>query len=261
MEELVATLDATSTWELEREDYLQFDAYHVQGMARANGTYWISSVDEEHRRGLIFVVAADFALVQELRVGNRRSYHPGGMDIADGFLWVPVAPYEASGPTLVQRVSLTTGEAETAFVVEDHLGASACLPNGEVVAWNWGARELTKWTRTGELIKRRRNPSHFLEWQDIQVVGAHHVVCGGRACLPTTESDAKLRLGGLVLLETSGLEIENEVHFPGYSPSGLPGTAEAFVLWADGDHLRLTAFPDGGHGPIMTWCCRRDGNY
>lgn len=246
------SLTAASRWEIVRSSTLDLDVAHAQSLAFAAGRYWTSSVDEARRQGTVYGLDPDGTVHDVIEVGDQTSYHPGGMDAAEGHLWVPAAPYADIGPTLVQRVSLDDGAVETVFTVDDHLGA-LCSTGADIFSVGWGSRVLHRWALDGRLIASRRNPSHLLDWQDVQVVEDGLVVCGGRIRLATAPPPGELWIGGLALVSPVTMEILHEVPFPGYASSGLPATAEGFVLEELGDFLELTVLPDGGHGPMVTW--------
>ena len=52
----VASLTRATAWQLIDELPLQFDAYHPQGMARVDSTWWISTVDVADCVGLVLAV-------------------------------------------------------------------------------------------------------------------------------------------------------------------------------------------------------------
>ncbi|MCU1457880.1 MAG: hypothetical protein JWL73_1972 [Actinomycetia bacterium] len=249
----LAALTAGSTWTLDREIPLTFDAHHAQGMAFDGERYWVSSVDKTRARGVVFVLSSSFELLETIEVGDSTCFHPGGIDIAAGFVWLPSATYDVSGPTLVQRISIADGGLETIFSVDHHLGALCPMADSTIFSVDWGSRTLLLWSAEGELLAKKANPSHFVDWQDLQAVGEDLVACGGLARVQRSPASDLLWIGGLALVSTTTLEILSEVPFPGYSVSGLPATAEGFVLAEGASGLELTALPDGGFGPVSVW--------
>lgn len=252
----VQGLTGSQRWAVVREVALDTTVHHAQGLAKVDDRLWISSVDNSTRTGLLFVADLDGHVLDRIEVGDRTSFHAGGICVDGHDVWVPSAPYRDVGPTLVQRVSAIDGSVDTAFVADHHIGA-LCVVGDELVTAGWASRTLRRWTVTGELLGERRNPSHLLDWQDLQLLEPGLIACGGRIRLSTLPSAEDLWVGGIALLSFPNLEIVLEVPFPGYSRSGLPATAEGFVLdEADGE-LELIVLPDGELGPITTWRLER----
>lgn len=250
--EAFLALTAASRWEVVDEQRLDRAVHHAQGLAFDGEHYWVSSVDELGRRALVYVVDQNGSVLDVVEVGDPNAFHAGGIDLSGGTLWLACAPYEDAGPTLVQRLDTDTCSIETVFTVDRHLGA-ICATDVGLFGVGWGSRTMWCWDVEGNELSQRANPSHLLDWQDVQAVGHGLVVCGGRIRFRSQPGGVERWIGGLALVSTPGLEIVHEVPFPGYSTSGLPALAEGFVLREVEASLELTVLPDGELGPLTTW--------
>jgi len=138
---------------------LQGETRHVQGIEVDSGTLWVSSVDTQRKRGLIFEFDAGSGSLRrsvEAQIGER--YHPGGISLDGNHLWVPVAEYRRSSSSSIQRRNRKTLALEWEFRVEDHIGAIAVVPEGLVGA-NWDAREFYVWNKAGKTLRKASNAS------------------------------------------------------------------------------------------------------
>lgn len=248
----IASLSRRTTWELVDEVPLAFDAHHPQGMARVDSTWWISTVDVEGRLGYVLAVDSGGHLVEKVPVGDDVRYHPGGMDFDGEAFWIAAAEYRPDSTAVVQR--LQPGAApETAFAVDDHVGAVArCGRDGDLVGWSWGSRRFYRWSIDGTLVSSRVNPSFFVDHQDCQWLGTGHLLCGGVA--EVALADGPGWLGGVGLLDAQALVMEREIPFPHYSSdTGRVGTHNPIWSEVDGDRLLVHLLPDDGAGAIRSY--------
>ena len=243
-------LDRSSVWDFDGGVTLGFDAGHPQGMVLVDGTWWISTVDIPAKAGWLLAVDAGGRLLDRWPCGEGSRYHPGGIHGDANGLWLAVAEYRPHSSTDVFHC--VPGRAPVhRFHHGDHLGAIAAAGDGPLVAWTWGSRELLRLDTDGPVVARRRNPSHFVDYQDLHVLSTGHAVCSG---IGTRLSKGGRRLGGLGVLRLEDLTWETEVPFPGYSPTtDLAATANPLHLEVVDGRLRLHLLPDGGAGTILTW--------
>lgn len=246
----LSALDRSSPWALDGGVHLGFDAGHPQGMVRVDGTWWISTVDLATRTGWLVAADGEGRRIGRWPCGDAVRYHPGGTDLSGGAMWLAAAEYRPGSTTDVYRC--TPGDApELWFRHPDHLGAIAAAGDGTLVAWTWGSRDLLRLDPSGAVLDRRENPSHFVDYQDLQVLVSGHAVCSGIG--GSLRPGGRL-LGGLGVLRLDDLRWVTEVPFPGYSPAtGLVATANPLHLEVVDGRLRLHLLPDGGDGTIFTW--------
>jgi Family of unknown function (DUF6454) len=248
----VASMQRTTAWTLVDELLLRFDSHHPQGMVRIGSRWWISTVDIHARRGLVMVVDDGGELVEQVPIGDRVRYHPGGMDFDGSSLWIPCAEYRPDSTTSVYRLQ-PAEKPQLVFEVDDHVGALArCGPDGDLVGWSWGSRNFYRWTIDGHLRAARVNPGFFVDHQDCQWLDSGHLLCGGVAEVGLASGPGWL--GGIGLLDIDELVMQREVPFPIYS-SVTGRVATHNPIWAEvrGDDLLVHVLPDDGRGTILTY--------
>jgi hypothetical protein len=250
--ETLGSITRATPWQLVDELHLGFDAHHPQGMVRIGDAWWISTVDIDGRRGSVLVVDGSGRLIERIDVGGDQHYHPGGMDFDGTALWLACAEYRPDSSASVVR--LQPGSApETAFSVDDHLGAVArCGPDGDLVGWSWGSRRFYKWSVDGRLLAVRQNPSFFVDHQDCHWLDSGHLLCAGVAAV--TVATGRTWLGGLGLLDVRDLTMVREVPFQQYSPvTGRVATHNPVWSEVRGDQLIVHLLPDDGPGTILSF--------
>jgi hypothetical protein len=235
-------LTRTTPWTADGDPLpLRFDAHHPQGMARIDGTWWISTVDITRAEGWVLAVDATTGhLLDRRAVGDDVRFHPGGMDFDGTALWVACAEYKPRSTATIARLDpRTSGPPEVVFAVDDHVGAVIRLgPDGELVGWNWGSRRFLRWSATdGTELARARNPGHFVDHQDGQWLEDDLVLCGG----------VGVALGGLGVLRGTDLTMKREVPFFHRSPvTQRPATQNPIFAEAVGDAVVVHLLPDDG---------------
>lgn len=245
------SLDRSVRWTLDGGVQLGFDALHPQGMVLVDDTWWISTVDLAAGAGWLLAADRDGALVGRWSCGVADRHHPGGIDVdVDESLWLAVAEYRPASTTDVYHL-LPGGVAEHRFRHADHLGAIAAVGDGSLVAWTWGSRELLRFDTAGNVLVRRINPSHFVDHQDLHVLGTGHAVCSG---VGRSLGGGGRKLGGIGVLRLDDLTWELELPFPGYSPAtDQVATYNPMHLDVAEGRLRIHLLPDQGDGTIYAW--------
>lgn len=255
-------VDRTTAWELVRRTPLDFETYHPQGFALVGDRIFMSSVeiteapvkypepvggyDRSTGRGVghVFVMTREGKLVKDIEVGEGTMYHPGGIDFDGESLWVPVAEYRPGSKGIVYRLDPDTLEVREAFRHDDHIGGTVADPDtGLVHGVTWGSRTLLTWNRKGEVLSRRENPDHMLDYQDCAHAGDGAQLCTGITGLPTATAGS-YELGGLALTGLRDGAVRNEVPFPRFSSAGHVVTRNPVALEQDGETLRMFAAPD-----------------
>lgn len=244
---LRAAVDAlTPAWRATPEEgvALGADVHHPQGLCRAGGLRWLATADVAAERGYVLAFDDDGTLVHRVEVTDGRRYHPGGIDVAEGRILVPVAENRAWSSTTVVALDPADATVAPAFGFPDHLGAVGRLPGGDVVAVTWASRELLRLGPDGEVRARRTNPSHYLDVQDLQVVDAEAVLCTG--LLHFFEGERLAELGGVALLDPTDLTWRLEVPLPQWSPTGRALTHNPVRVEERDGALVVEAVPDDG---------------
>jgi hypothetical protein len=218
--------------------------HHVQGLAVSERNYWVSTVDRRERKGWVFRLDRDSLKVvasRELTDGSR--YHPGGIQVAGGALWVPVAEYRSRSSTTVLKLDPTTFETLSSFEWDDHLGAIASNAKGALYAANWDARVIYYLDETGKLIEKRDNTTG-VAYQDIEYYDGLLFGCGQATI------DGK-RVAVVDALEPATLELKIRYALQGGEAAGERNFAregfakfgeDFFVLPEDGPQSAIYRF-------------------
>jgi hypothetical protein len=264
---LFDNLARSTAWEHTSTLDLDFDTFHPQAMEVTEDRIYLSSVEvteppvkyQEPRDGYdrtsgagvghLFVLDREGHLLKDIELGEGDMYHPGGLDVDDEHIYVPVAEYRPDSRSIVYRVDLDSLEAEKLFTVEDHVGGVIRdQQSGHLVGQSWGSRRFYDWTQSGRQVETWSNPQHFLDYQDCEYVAARKTLCSGVAGLPGgPTSTSGYDLGGLAMIDLAdNHRILHEVPVQEWSTAGHVITHNPTDLDADGSHLTLYAAPDDG---------------
>jgi len=159
---------------------LQLDGelFHVQGLELERTRIWVTSVDEATRKAWLHLFdrrSGKFLRRIELTDGAR--YHPGGISISGGSIWVPVAEYKPNSSAILIEVDADSLKVRRKIQVADHLGFVAAS-GSTLVAGNWDGRLLYVFNLARNAPPRIvPNPS-ATRHQDMKFVG-DQLVAGG----------------------------------------------------------------------------------
>lgn len=147
---------------------LEFPTYHVQGLCVTEVSFWLSSVDRATQSGWVFRVDRGTLSVEaSRRLADGPRYHPGGMQLVAGNLWVPLAEYRPHSTSVVLRLDPATLETRATFPVADHIGAIAADAQGTIYAGNWDCRIIYLFDEQGAPKEKRTNPTG-VAYQDFE---------------------------------------------------------------------------------------------
>ena len=171
-ERLVNTVSQTSrstAWKHTGTTDLKFKAFHPQAM----------EVDGDE-------------------VGEGHIHHPGGIDVDEEFIWVPVAEHRPDSRAIVYRIDRDTLEVTEVFRVDDHVGGIVHdRDRHRLVGQSWGSRRFYEWSTDGRLRDKRMNDSHFIDYQDCEPVRRSKMLCSGVTDLPQAPGHSgQYELGG-----------------------------------------------------------------
>jgi hypothetical protein len=278
IQELFRAVDRATPWQLVERVSLGFDAHHPEGLVRVRDRFVLSTVevlepsvrypeprdgtDRTPGRGIGHLIAFDATgrALQDQRLDDGADiYHPGGLDFDGERLWVAVAEYRPNRPSIVFSVDPATLVATEELRVSDHIGGIVHdTDRRRVVGLNWGSRVAYEWSTAVSQLRRTRNPSHFVDYQDCKFLGSDNdagqprMLCGGIATLshPGVE---RYDLGALALLSLPRLSPVHEVPFLEYSPAGRVGTHNAMWVEVVGGRLRLYLVPDDDQADMLVY--------
>ena len=158
---------------------LQGEVFHVQGLALDPVHVWITSVDHNRNRAFLHVFdRANGRFLRRIDLTDGARYHPGGLSLAGGSLWVPVAELRPDSSAVLMEIDAKTLAVRRRIAVADHIGCVAA-EGTRLVAGNWDSRMLYEFdlARSVQPVRVVKNPSatHF---QDMKFVGGK-LVAGG----------------------------------------------------------------------------------
>lgn len=179
-------------------------------------------------------------------VGEGHIHHPGGIDVDEESIWVPVAEYRPDSRAIVYRIDRDTLEVTEVSRVDDHVGGIVHdRDRHRLVGQSWGSRRFYEWSTDGRLRHKRMNDSHFIDYQDCESVRRSKMLCSGVANLPQAPGHSgQYELGGLALWDLREQRIMHEVPVQVFSTAGHVVTRNPVDMDADGSHLTLWAAPD-----------------
>lgn len=170
--------DRLSDLKLVRTLALEGNTHHVQGIVVDGASLWVTSVDRAARKGFLFEYSLESGKrLREIEVQQGAMFHPGGIDMDDDSLWLPVAEYKRDSRAMIQRRSKQNLAIISSFEVPDHIG---CITrDGErLFGGNWDARNIYEWDLQGKQLRVRKNPN-AARYQDFKMRYGALVSSGG----------------------------------------------------------------------------------
>lgn len=154
--------------------------FHVQGLALEPARIWATSVDNATRTAWLHEFdRATGKPLRRIELTDGARYHPGGISVEGGLIWVPVAEMRPESSAVLVGIDARTLEVRRRIAVADHLGCVAVSGN-RLVAGNWDSKLLYEFdAATGAQVQIVPNPSQT-RYQDIKFVGDHLVAGGHR---------------------------------------------------------------------------------
>ena len=121
---------------------LQGEVFHVQGLALGTSRLWVTSVDHRTRKAWLHEFErASGTFVRRLELTDGARYHPGGLSVSGGSIWVPVAEMKANSSAVLVEIDAHTLRVRRRIAVADHIGCVAASGR-TLVAGNWDSRLL-----------------------------------------------------------------------------------------------------------------------
>jgi hypothetical protein len=121
---------------------LEGELFHVQGLELDRRRIWVTSVDQEKRKGYIHEFdrrTGKLLRRRELTDGAR--YHPGGISLSGRSIWVPVAELKPNSSAILLELDADSLRVRRKIRVADHLGCVAASGR-TLVAGNWDSELL-----------------------------------------------------------------------------------------------------------------------
>lgn len=185
-------------WRLVDRVPIQFNAFHTQGLVKIGPHFYLSAVEVLKKTsrtkswktgfsrtigegvGHLFEFNAQGELLREITLGEGSMYHPGGMDFDGRWIWIPVSEYRPNSFSIIYKVDPETLQVVEAFRVTDSIGG--VVFNREfntIVGLNWGAKYFYEWTPDGKMLRKEKNDTDEVAYQDCKYVQGPAMVCSG----------------------------------------------------------------------------------
>lgn len=147
---------------------LKFFTGHVQGIAFSKNYLFLSAVDKEEKTGYFFKIdPVSFNLLDQLKLKVGKIYHPGGISIYGGYIYLPLAEYKSDSNAVIFKIDPETLKVAASFTVADHIGAVTTDGEGHIFGMNWDARDIYIWNMEGKILKKFKN-KRKIAYQDIE---------------------------------------------------------------------------------------------
>lgn len=161
---------------------LEGDLFHVQGLELDSRRIWVTSVDQEKRKGYIHEFdRLSGKLLRRLELTDGARYHPGGISISGRSIWVPVAELKPKSSAILVEVDADSLQIRRKIHFADHLGCVAASGTA-LVAGNWDSELLYIFDLSNNArVRTVPNPSSTRH-QDMKFVDGQ-LVAGGSLTL------------------------------------------------------------------------------
>jgi hypothetical protein len=165
---------------------LQGEVFHVQGLALGGSRLWVTSVDHRTRKAWLHEFErANGRFVRRLELTDGARYHPGGLSLSGGSIWVPVAEMKANSSAVLVEIDAHTLHLRRRIAVADHIGCVAASGR-TLVAGNWDSRLLYVFDLArGVPVQVVPNPS-ATHYQDMKFANGQLVAGGNTGWLSGT---------------------------------------------------------------------------
>ena len=219
---------------------------HPQGMARDHrtGEFYVSAEEIIVKKGpetkgnaYLFRFSPQWKPVEALElkaVGDE--IHPGGIDIHEKTLYVPVSPHRPRSSATIFEVPLDTRIPTPLFRVAGyHISSVALNPSsGEYHMMSWDAAMWFRFTRDGRRVEARKNPTFDkFSHQDVQLLTDSSFLLTGVAsiCGPQCGPDF-----GLDLIDGKTGKVEKSIRWaapPHRNAQGWVPLQNPTYVWLD----------------------------
>ncbi|GAA0325143.1 hypothetical protein GCM10009087_39330 [Sphingomonas oligophenolica] len=157
---------------------LDGEVFHVQGVDLDSRRIWVTSVDRANRKAYLHEFDRHSgALLRRLELTDGPRYHPGGLSLHGGSIWVAVAEMTPNSSATLEEIDTDSLQIRRRIHVADHLGCVA-VSDTILIAGNWDSRLLRIFDlRSGKQLRVVPNP-FATAYQDIKLVGGRLVASG-----------------------------------------------------------------------------------
>lgn len=248
MESQLRRLGHDTTWRRIGAVRVDGDVGHPQGLTRWDDRWLVTTVRPDRRTGDVMLITADGAVTEVRGVTDGERFHPGGASADRDGCWVAVAEYQPRSTTLVCRLDRDL-DIVASFPFGDHLGAICPLADSTLFAVSWGSRWWYRLDQDGRILDERRNPSRFVDAQDLQHLAGNTVIATGVGHLRSASGSSQL--GGVAVIDVDEMRYLSESPVSAWMDSGRVVTYNAAHI--DDDRLTLHCLVDDDLADIASW--------
>ena len=206
-----------------------------------------------------------------LKSDNEDEYHPSGMVLIDGMMFIALAQYGPETSATIIKFNVKDWTYEKLFHIQDHVGV--VVPNleeGELFLGTWGSRHYYCTDMNGNIKSKRPTPcSDNMEHQDAQLMSGstdtldHSKLDTTGPKLPWADREGTMMLAtgvtaggmehfGLDIVDVANWRIKASLRWPSaqhMTKGGWPPFANPTFLWVDShDRVLALAAPDCDEG-------------
>jgi uncharacterized protein DUF6454 len=215
---------------------------------------------------------------------NEDEYHPSGMVLLDGTMFIALAQYLPETSATIIKFNVRDWNYEKLFCIEDHVGLVVPNPaEGELLLGTWGSRHYYRTDLKGNIKSKRPTPcSDEMEHQDAQLMCGSMGTFNNIKLNPTkpesTEREGPMMLAtgvtaggmeyfGLEIIDVASWRIKTSLRWPSaqhITKGGWAPFANPTFLWVDSyDRVLALATPDdvheqmGKHATLVLYTLKR----
>lgn len=157
---------------------LNGQVFHVQGVDLDSRHIWVTSVDLDGRKGYLHEFdRRTGALLRRVELTDGPRYHPGGISLHGGSIWVAVAEMTPNSSATLEEIDTDSLRIRRKIHVADHLGCVA-VSGHTLIAGNWDSRLFHIFDlRSGRQVRVVPNP-FGTRYQDIKLINNQLVASG-----------------------------------------------------------------------------------
>lgn len=147
-----------------------FSTFHVQGIAFAGSTLFVSTIDQLGRSGYLLKIAingAEAVLIDAVALADGEKIHPGGITRDGDRILAPLAQQGNRGDSIVLSVEVETLAVTRLFSVPTHIGAIADDGAGRLFGADYDTSNLFAWSTEGKELFVQPNPTQ-IAYQDME---------------------------------------------------------------------------------------------
>jgi hypothetical protein len=248
---------------------------HLQGMEvdRETGLLYITAVEMIQERDKtdcpggrgrahLFECNIEGRTLRSLTLAsnNEDEYHPSGMVLVDGTMFIALAQYLPETSATIIKFNVRDWTYERLFQIQDHVGLVVPNPSeGELLLGTWGSRHYYCTDLKGNIKSKRRTPSSDdIEHQDGQLIDGNTVgikLDSARGeppmMLVTGVTAGGMEHFGLEIVDIANWTIKTSLRWasaPHITKGGWAPFVNPTFLWVDSDDRVLAlATPDDAH--------------